>query len=616
MIRFERKCVLGLGVSMGVLLGACSDRSEGRSEDVGEVKSAITRSYTVSFPRWAPLADVVVGGLGGDVSINDRAKLTVPSTIPGVQLTPVVAAQREVKIGSQALVGAVVSVHNVTIRSGGHATSVTTSSFLETQQGGGTSSLEQQADLTPPEVTGLSFSFPDVNQGDRASATRGPVVNLVPNRYGNVTLQSFSSLRLTSGNYRLNSLTIEPDGVLTVDNSAGPVVVLVESSFIYRGKVTLTAPALGNVLFIYEGTSMVSVEAPFLGTLLAPNARINVDSPSHRGRTHQGAFIGFDVIVHQDQVVVHRPFRNVPGPTCDVAAFTEIANFPHDRSRDEDNDIQGVTMSDTRWYFTNAHASDCDLNSCDSAVSRMWSFGLNENIGADVTDLRANPWQGTYNHFGDIAFVKARGGFGDLLYIALEASPGGNGGRPAIGFVSPDLSVHFGFARLGQAPLKEADQTASAPWVAFHRIQDLAYSAPFNSAWLNSYNVRFAADGSIEVPHRRNVRFRDCATNSPATVSRMQGADFSATGKLYISVDVPNGGVIVVDPQSGSILDFARLNFDPVGSKEELEGLVVGNLEGGIGPDGHVHVLMIQNEVVDNDDLYFKHLRADDFSKL
>jgi hypothetical protein len=273
-------------------------------------------------------------------------------------------------------------------------------------------------------------------------------------------------------------------------------------------------------------------------------------------------------------------------------------------------------MSDTRWYFTNAKASDCSIfGECDSSDSHIWSFGVGEDIGSSVTGRRGNPWAGTYNHFGDIAFVKARAGFGDLIYIALEAS-GGNGGRPAIGFVSPDLEHHFGFAKLGQAPLKEADQTGSMLWVAFNASEDRAYSVPFNSAWLNSYEVRFAANGSIEAPHSRNVRFRDCASNSPATVSRMQGADFSATGKLYISLDVQNGGVIVVDPQTGSILDFAHINFDPDGENEELEGVLVRDLEGGIGPDGHVHVLMIQNEGLSNDDLYFKHLRADDFSKL
>src|SRR3954470_17549089 len=99
MIRFGRKYVLWFGVSVAVFAGACSGDPINPGEGVGEVKSALTRSYTISLPRWAPFSDVVVGGLGGDVSINDRARLVAASTIPGVQLTPVVAAQREVKVG-------------------------------------------------------------------------------------------------------------------------------------------------------------------------------------------------------------------------------------------------------------------------------------------------------------------------------------------------------------------------------------------------------------------------------------------------------------------------------------------------------------------------------------
>jgi hypothetical protein len=141
MIRVGRKYVLGTGVALLLLAGACSDGGSDQPESVGEVQSALSRSYTISLPRWAPLSDVVVG--------------------------PVVSRQK------------------VTIRSYGHATSVTTAATLEIQAGGSTSSLEQNADLSLPAQTTLNFSFADTSQGNREAFTRGPVVNLKPNRYGN-----------------------------------------------------------------------------------------------------------------------------------------------------------------------------------------------------------------------------------------------------------------------------------------------------------------------------------------------------------------------------------------------------------------------------------------------
>lgn len=616
-MRFAWTCWLGACALAALLVGAfAAGGPEAATERPVTVASALTRTYTISLPRSAPFSDVVLGGLVGDVSINDRASVVVPTTIAGVELAPVVASNNEVKVGADAHVSAVVSPKKVTLRSRATARSVTTSSTLEMQSGATTDSLEEHALLNPAEVSTLSFDFPDVSQGNLSTFPRAPRLDLAPNRYGNLTIAANASVQLRGGSYRFDSLILEPDSTLLLDNASGTIVVLVDSTFIHRGQLRLTAPALSNVLFLNDGTSMVSIEAPFVGTLVAPSARINIDSPSARGRRHTGAFFGRDIILHQDQVIEHRPFRDSTSlPVCDVATFTPVSDFPFDRSRDTDNDIQGVKLSGTHWYFTNANSQFCGfIEEC--TLSHVWRYELGANINDSPSNVKGNPWAGTYNHFGDFAFVSPRAGLQAMLMVGLEPG-GGSATRGAIGFISEDLESHLGFAELGRAPLKAVDQGDSTPWVAFNRGDDRAYSSAFKSAWLNAYEVRLRADGTgLEAVHRRSVRFRDCATNSPAYVLNKQGADFSSTNKLYISVDVQGGGVIVVDPQSGVIRDFARINFDPDGEDEELEGVLVRNLDGdGSSPDGHVHVLMIQNDL-SNDNLYFKHLRSDDFSKL
>ena len=54
----------------------------------------------------------------------------------------------------------------------------------------------------------------------------------------------------------------------------------------------------------------MTVEAPFTGTLVAPDAPINLATVGAPG--HTGAFYGKDVTVQPDNTIVHFPFSGPP----------------------------------------------------------------------------------------------------------------------------------------------------------------------------------------------------------------------------------------------------------------------------------------------------------------
>jgi hypothetical protein len=613
----------------GGLLAACGSVDGGATEDVGVQQEALVTKILFALPRGATPENTVLGAVGEFLHVNDGAQIVSDSPVlPGIRVLPVIASNSLAQVGVNAWGGAVIARGNVWLR-GGRAGSVTTAGQLEQQAGSSPGYLELGASLNPAELHSYTLDLPTVNQGPRTMVLRG-LSALDPAMYDAVTVKSQGTLSLRAGTYSLGALIMEPDSVLRIDNSAGPVMIHIRSEFLYRGGIVETVPSSPNVLFAYVGSTPVHIERAFRGTLVAPNADVLINGTA---TTHLGAIFGRRVELHQRHTFRHRPLRLGAAPVCEVTNFTQVTDFPFDRSRNIDNDHQGVTHSADTWYFANAHSTVCTSclppligPFCPRACtnSSMWSFPLGQDVGAGTPPKHiGNPWAGRYNHFGDITFVPGAGSGDGFIFVALEAGTGGIATRGGIGVFTQDLNFHRGFGVTPAAVPAAADQGGSMPWVTFNEFDGFVYSASFNDTWLNAYQValRPAIDASgvgADVTWKKSLRLRDCATNAPVTVERMQGSDVSPSGKLYVAIDVQGGGVIIIDPNSGKILDFVPVNFDRNGEDEELEGVSIWDRENTADPGirGHLHVSMIQNDSNSNDNFYFKHLRADDPSKL
>ena len=136
--------------------------------------------------------------------------------------------------------------------------------------------------FVPPQSIAWSPSLPATNQGDVVLAPN-TTRTLAPGSFFRVTVNAGAVLTLGSGVYFLDSLTLEPSSRVVLQ---GQVELLVRSSLIDRGTFSDAGGAFPALLLGYFGTTAASIEAPFTGTLIAPNGLLrlaNVGSARHRG---------------------------------------------------------------------------------------------------------------------------------------------------------------------------------------------------------------------------------------------------------------------------------------------------------------------------------------------
>jgi hypothetical protein len=133
----------------------------------------------------------------------------------------------------------------------------------------------------------------------------GQSVPLNPGAFGAVTVYSNGKLSLVSGDYAFDSLDLEPNAHLALDKSAGPIRIVVNKNLILRGTYDHTPNTATGFVLGYLGSSPLSVESPFRGTLVAPNA--TVDLQSLNGLKYEGEFFAASLRTEAGATVVHVP---------------------------------------------------------------------------------------------------------------------------------------------------------------------------------------------------------------------------------------------------------------------------------------------------------------------
>lgn len=181
---------------------------------------------------------------------------------------------------------------------------LTTGGTVSTQQGAAVEGNLTQNGSFQPGVQGWTVTFAAHANND-VQLEPDQEQTLVPGAYRHVRVKSRAKLFLSSGTYYLDSLeVIEPEASLVLDDFNGPVIIYVKEALAFRGNVTSNLPHPDLVLGVVgEGT--VRLEAPFRGTVVAPNADIVLATGA--GNTVSGAFYGKSIEVQPDVVVLHNP---------------------------------------------------------------------------------------------------------------------------------------------------------------------------------------------------------------------------------------------------------------------------------------------------------------------
>jgi hypothetical protein len=277
-----------------------------------------------------------------------------------------------------------------------------------------------------------------------------------------------------------------------------------------------------------------------------------------------------------------------------VGTSTNLEDFPFDRSYELANGLQGVCHDDNSWFLTSAWRNSSGQQ------SRIAKKSVNVSFNEDNFLVYRSPYidQG-WRHPGDCDV------FGGVVYVPLEPDAGFAGFNAIGRFNTADLAYH------PVMPLPENSPQRSPgnfPWMARNPKNGLWYSSKFDASELYVYAIA----GST-ITYKGTVKL-------PQAIFRIQGGEFSPSGRLFLATDWNTGLVSLelglgLTPEentvgsTAAITQWHTINWVP--GDEEIEGLTVWNLDDGRAPGirGQVHVLMIDVGEVSNDDLYFKHVR-------
>jgi len=277
-------------------------------------------------------------------------------------------------------------------------------------------------------------------------------------------------------------------------------------------------------------------------------------------------------------------------------SISTLGDFPSDRtySGGNSNDTQGVTHDNNYWFLTN--------------TNNIWRVPVGSSLNDNPSYISGNPWSGLYNHLGDISY-----GAG-YIFLPLEKN-GGSGSWCSFGVMNTALQ-YYNYAIVPDAGI--SDQGDSCPWVAYNPRDGFLYASAFDASYINKYSWSLSVVNNawqVNLAFVARIQIKDRYGN-PISLSSLQGAEFSNTGKLYLVSDSA-GVVYIMDIYNGRVQTSFGVQVDH-GSYEELEGITLWDVDSGVAPGvgGQLHVQMCDNDWPDSDDFYFKHYRASEASKL
>ncbi len=269
------------GVGLTALIGCSPTKSQ--SPDIDTRSSALTGgcisgqpcTLTIPVPQGLTPEDVVLTGtsslaIGNGVAVeNDIGTFgTVANLGSGGTNVGVSSQIGVVKVGNVVSEGSVFLANHAVVNG-----SVQTGGTLTEQQGAIiTGTVTKQPVLTDASRQ-VTITFP--TNAPAVTLQPGASQTLAPGAYGSVTVNSRATLSLSAGTYLFASLDTEPQATLNLNESAGPIIIYLENTLLYKG-VEIQTGSDGNLFIGIFGTQGISLQSPFRGTIVAPNAPLEL----------------------------------------------------------------------------------------------------------------------------------------------------------------------------------------------------------------------------------------------------------------------------------------------------------------------------------------------------
>jgi hypothetical protein len=297
---------LGLAALLGSLLPGCGtdDEQQAAAPPSTEAQAVTaTSNLTLPFPKGTAIASVFMSA-SDRLQIDDRVTLAQAGQLPMV--AGLGSRGVEVGAGVQAFSN-ITSGASVFLRSSAHVRGSVTAAGAITKQQADVRIDGQSRPNTPVSIQTVSFdvAFPGATNGPVTVGPDGPLVTLAPGAYGRFDLRSRGRVSLRTGTYYFDSFNSEPQGEIQLNGA--PIYVYVKNSFTYKGGFRRISGDDGQILIGYFGSSEAFLQAPFVGTIVAPNAAIALHRPD--GGRHRGTFFGKTIEAFSDSAIGFLPFN-------------------------------------------------------------------------------------------------------------------------------------------------------------------------------------------------------------------------------------------------------------------------------------------------------------------
>jgi hypothetical protein len=238
-------------------------------------------------------------------SVLDRSFVRSPS---GALATVINSGSGITNIGSAAHTGDVLSRGPVTIGDRAQIDGAVRSGSTVSRSPTGGSTVSggvfQNQMLTFPPIFSVDATFPPTNVGN-VTVNNNQTLPVAPASYNQVTAYSHGTAQLRAGTYFMNSLDVEPQATVSINQSGGTILVKVKTALIWHGTDLLAGGSFTGFTFAYFGTADVTFDGPFTGILVAPNAAVTIGAAGG-GQTFTGQFYARSITVRPDVNLVCR----------------------------------------------------------------------------------------------------------------------------------------------------------------------------------------------------------------------------------------------------------------------------------------------------------------------
>lgn len=268
----------------------------------GSTIPAPANALTFTYPRGQALASVFMSA-SDYLQVDDRVTLAQAGHLPivaglgssGVVIGAGARAYSNVFSGGPVALQASSHVYGF-VKAAGKVTKQQTDVLVD----GGITEYTP----VPTASTSINVNFPPAGT-PQTIGPDGPIVPLAPGSYASLDVRSRGRVSLKAGSYYFDTFNSEPQAEVQLNGA--PIYIYVKSAFTYRGAFKRISGAEGQVLVGYLGTSTALLEAPFVGTISAPNGTVELRRPD--SGQHRGSFFGKKVQAFSDSAVAFLPFN-------------------------------------------------------------------------------------------------------------------------------------------------------------------------------------------------------------------------------------------------------------------------------------------------------------------